>query len=331
MAARAFSNPAGPARAPSRRNRLRRQLAAGVGLAAFGLLVSGCAETELAVHAVKRIGSQIDGVTQARPTPEYKIGKPYLIGGVWYYPAENYHYAETGVASWYGTKFHGRKTANGEIYDMNGLTAAHRTLPLPSIVRVTNLRNGRAIKVRINDRGPFARGRIIDLSRRAAQLLGFRNQGTAPVRVEIMPEESRQIAALAQSRRVIQATAVPSGRVRVANLPFEGAPAGGETAPAAARGRAPFQMASLPGAVVTGAAEYPLLYVQAGAFIERARADRLRQRLSTIGRALVVEATFGAQRFYRVRIGPLGSVAEGDRVLDRVIGAGFPEARLVVD
>jgi len=125
----------------------------------------------------------------------YKIGEPYQINGVWYYPAEDYNYVETGIASFYGgetrgTNFHGRQTANGELYDMNGLTAAHRTLPLPSLVRVTNLENGRAIELRVNDRGPFARGRILDVSRRAAQLLGFEQQGTARVQVEILAQES---------------------------------------------------------------------------------------------------------------------------------------------
>jgi rare lipoprotein A len=125
----------------------------------------------------------------------YKVGKPYNIKGVWYYPHVDYDYVEEGVASWYGPGFHGRSTANGETYDMNDLTAAHRTLPMPSVVRVTNLENGRSMKLKVNDRGPFARDRIIDVSRRASQLLGFHIQGTTPVRVEIVEDESRMLAA----------------------------------------------------------------------------------------------------------------------------------------
>ncbi|HEX9446391.1 MAG TPA: septal ring lytic transglycosylase RlpA family protein, partial [Dongiaceae bacterium] len=106
-----------------------------------------------------------------RPQP-YKIGKPYQVDGVWYYPKTDMDYDETGIASWYGPGFHGQYTANGEVYDQNGLTAAHKTLPLPSMVRVTNLDNGRSIVVRVNDRGPFVNGRIVDLTRRDAQLLG---------------------------------------------------------------------------------------------------------------------------------------------------------------
>ena len=125
----------------------------------------------------------------------YKVGKPYQIKGKWYYPEVDYSYVEDGIASWYGPGFHGKQTANGETYDMNDLTAAHRTLPMPCVVRVTNLENGRSLKLRVNDRGPFARERIIDVSRRASQLLGFHLQGTTPVRVEVVEDESRMMAA----------------------------------------------------------------------------------------------------------------------------------------
>src|SRR4051812_41660007 len=163
-------------------------------LVAGGLLVAGCAETKLAVTAAKSIAADRPS-QQTAGRGVYKIGDPYQINGIWYYPAEDYRYDETGIASWYGPDFHGKYTANGETYDMNDLTAAHHTLPLPSLVRVTNLDNGRQITVRVNDRGPFARGRILDLSRRSAQLLGFEQTGTAKVRVQILAEESRQIAA----------------------------------------------------------------------------------------------------------------------------------------
>src|SRR5216684_7636039 len=128
----------------------------------------------------------------------YKVGNPYQIDGAWYYPAEDWNYDETGIASWYGEAFHGKDTANGESFDLNAITAAHRTLPMPTIVQVTNLENGRSLQVRVNDRGPYARGRIIDLSRRSAQLLGFEGQGTAKVRVKILVPESIQAASLAR-------------------------------------------------------------------------------------------------------------------------------------
>ncbi len=113
----------------------------------------------------------------------FKVGRPYRIAGKLYTPREQPRYNKTGKASWYGTDFHGRKTSNGEIYDMNALTAAHPTLPLPSYAYVTNLRNNRTVLVRINDRGPYAHGRIIDLSRAVGRALGFAQQGITDVRV----------------------------------------------------------------------------------------------------------------------------------------------------
>jgi rare lipoprotein A len=112
------------------------------------------------------------------------VGKPYAVAGRTYIPRDNPRYSKTGLASWYGSAFHGRLTANGEVYDVNGLTAAHPTLPLPTYVRVTNLENGRSLVVRVNDRGPFARNRLIDVSSRAADMLGFKRKGTAKVQVD---------------------------------------------------------------------------------------------------------------------------------------------------
>lgn len=153
------------------------------------LLLVGCSSTS------KNSDALSDGSLPATAGRGYKVGKPYSIKGVWYYPRVDYDYVEEGVASWYGPGFDGKSTANGETYDMNDLTAAHRTLPMPCVVQVTNLENGRSLKLKVNDRGPFARDRIIDVSRRASQLLGFHIQGTTRVRVEIVENESRMLAA----------------------------------------------------------------------------------------------------------------------------------------
>lgn len=135
---------------------------------------------------------------EARPSPQapslpdstggyYKTGKPYRVGSQVYYPLSSAAgYDATGIASWYGKDFHGQKTANGERYDMHALSAAHPTLPLPTMVRVTNLENGRQIIVRVNDRGPFVKNRLIDLSYTAARLLGFADKGTCRVRVRAL-------------------------------------------------------------------------------------------------------------------------------------------------
>lgn len=127
-------------------------------------------------------------VTYAKNTPKgggrYQVGKPYKVAGKWYTPKDDPNYDETGAASWYGPNFHGRQTANGEIFDQFAISAAHPTLPLPSYVRVTNLENNKSIMVRVNDRGPFVSGREIDLSKRAAELLDYTQKGTARVRVK---------------------------------------------------------------------------------------------------------------------------------------------------
>src|SRR5229473_731820 len=152
----------------------------------IGFLVAGCASS----------GPQSGDNHHRR----FRVGQPnytvaaYQVNGVWYYPRADYNYDETGTASWYGPGFDGHATSDGEIYDMNQLSAAHKTLPLPSVVQVTNLQNGRALQLRVNDRGPFVDGRLIDLSRRAAQLLGFEGVGMAPVRVRILKDESIQVA-----------------------------------------------------------------------------------------------------------------------------------------
>src|SRR5262245_58726111 len=125
---------------------------------------------------------------EGEPVPkgggDYKVGQPYLANGRAFYPSEDSHYRAEGIASWYGSDFHGRETANGEVYDMHAISAAHTTLPIPSYARVTNLDNGRSIIVRVNDRGPYVGNRVIDLSIGAAEALDFYSKGLARVRVE---------------------------------------------------------------------------------------------------------------------------------------------------
>lgn len=359
-----------------------------LGVVAAAALLGACAEAQLASHAVKVAdpAPQQQKTDAAAKPGNYKIGKPYQIEGVWYYPAEDYSYAETGIASWYGSDFHGKYTANGELYDMNDLTAAHRTLPMPSLVRVTNLDNGRSIVIRVNDRGPFARGRIIDVSRRSAQLLGFENVGTAKVRVEIMADESRQIAALA--RRTPgpddeKPTAAPVGQVAVQTLaPPPGTTAAPpaqqqaarptysttpQTSASAARSGRPvanpppptvaaqdparpnatqaqIAAATTPATAVDASAapaatgqvivvpvQATNIYVQAGAFSNPQNAQRLGNTLSSIAPAQLSYVLVGTQAMYRVRLGPAASVADADKMLERVVAAGYPEARIVVD
>jgi len=290
----------------------------------------------------------------------YKVGNPYQIAGVWYRPTEDPSYDETGIASWYGEDFHGKYTANGEVYDLNALTAAHRTLPMPTIVQVTNLDNGRTMVLRVNDRGPFARGRIIDVSRRAAQLLGFENQGTAKVRVRIMVPETIQAVALARRngtdqklaaadapraapREAVVAEALqPGAATRVAALGSAAAePAASAQAapvqavpvaatPAAAQA-APLAPPPLPETVTVVPVQATHIYIQAGAYARADNALRVKSRLEALGPVNIYGTRVSGLDVYRVRLGPIDNVAEADTMLGRVVDTGLTEARIVVD
>ncbi len=297
--------------------------------------LAACAETEFLVHTAKTVGSD----QEPAPVGDYKVGKPYQINGKWYYPAEDYDYVETGIASWYGPKFHGKSTANGEIFDQNLITAAHRTLPLPSAVRVTNLENGRTIQLRVNDRGPFARGRIIDLSRRSAQLLGFEKNGTAKVRVEILPDESRRLklAALNGKGGAVdqpQVASSPREVVVATPLPNSGRPVQQAANTATADTALPRGDAAIP--VLSEKVELlPVsptgIFVQTGAFSKFENALRMRDRVYALGPTQISRFRVAGAELYRVRIGPLESVAVADATLSRLSGAGVEDARLVVE
>ncbi|BBK37267.1 hypothetical protein STAQ_23450 [Allostella sp. ATCC 35155] len=347
----------------------------GIAAAALLSLLAACAGTGPATTG----GPATAG--KGSPRGVYKVGNPYQIGGVWYYPKEDYEYRETGIASWYGSDFHGKATANGEVYDMNELTAAHRTLPLPSVVRVTNLDNGRSMTLRVNDRGPFARGRIIDVSRRGAQLLGFERQGTAKVRVEIMATESEQLAqiyrgspnlaqALARtpslpdpSAPMTVVAAVPSPppppapvapgadgtmlgtpilspppAATVEQVPLPPPPGANGMRPAPATAPAPIPVAAAaavdapqPEVVTVEPVRRTQIYVQAGAFSQRANADRVRRTITGAGPVRVTTIEVSGAPVHRVRVGPLRSVEDADQTLTRVASAGYPDARIVVE
>lgn len=279
----------------------------------------------------------------AVPHTAYKIGTPYQINGTWYYPAEDWAYDETGIASWYGEDFQGRYTANGEVFDLNRATAAHRTLPMPTIVQVTNLDNGRSIQVRVNDRGPYARGRILDLSRRSAQLLGFEGKGTAKVRVKLLVPESIQVASLAgrvgsePAIAGVAPKAAPVEKVTAEALPVPpgvAAFANRSPLPAAAPLVQPRQVLAeappLSEQVTTLPVKPTQIYVQAGAFASMDRAWRLKSQLDKLGPVTIADAKVSGLVLYRVRVGPVPTVEQADALLDKVATAS-PEARIVVN
>ena len=309
-------------------------------LSAVVLLVTGCAETQLAIHNVKKI-TRIPGSEDAKKINkpnavtlgEYKVVDPYEIGGVWYYPRANPNYDEVGIASWYGSKFHGKTTANGAVYDMNALTAAHKTLPMPSKVRVTNLTNGRSLIVVINDRGPFVNGRIIDLSRRASQLLGFEKNGLAMVRIQSVSENgvlfvAKRLDTSAEEQKLVQA--VPAIQVAVSELTV---PDGAIVSPP--REVKPLATNTNTEAITkenetlsVGASDF---FVQVGAFLQEGNASTLSGRLSRFGPVRVIPAELEGRTYYRVRLGPVFNVDEADALLQRLINSGYGEAHLVFE
>lgn len=312
----------------------------------MALFLSACAESEFVANSVKSLRSpHSDAGT-------YKVGRPYQIEGTTYVPVVDYQYVETGIASWYGPQFHGNDTANGETFNMNAISAAHRTLPLPSMVRVTNLENGRALNVRVNDRGPFSRGRIIDMSRRAAQLLGFEQQGTAKVRVEIMARESIALANGMDAINGIQVASAdappkPDAAPRMVVTSQELAPPPGTRATPAPSYRhrvAPVTQATPPVTRTTppleqvdghvqqvAVASNTDMFVQAGAFSQFVNAHRMEALLKGVAPVSISQVDGGAGKVFRVRVGPARSVPEADALLARVVARGVSEAHIVVD
>lgn len=185
--------------------------------------LSGCGTSSSNPSSESRTGVSSSPYTKGNYPGILKIGNPYDIAGRTYFPSYQPDYVEEGVASWYGPGFHGRATANGERFDQDALTAAHRTLPLPSMVRVTNLENGRTATLKVNDRGPFAKDRIIDLSKRAAMDLGVIANGTARVRVEYLGEETRDLIASLMRNNQIKADDATLTMLAMNDLKHDGA------------------------------------------------------------------------------------------------------------
>ncbi len=287
----------------------------------------------------------------------YKVGNPYRIDGVLYTPKEEFNHVETGVASWYGPGFHGKSTANGERYDQADRTAAHRTLQMPSIVRVTNLSNGLSTVVRINDRGPYSSNRVIDLSRTAAQELDVVRNGTARVRIEQLQAESlavkevaisgggptEQHEALAQLSSGKRAPSQPQP-VMVAAQPAPAPPPAPVQAewPTTPRNSVPAQeQAPSPSGkggptIASLASAQPApsgggFYVQTGSFSTAENAERQRGAVRSYGSSEISQASASGREVYRVRLGPYTTSDAAGIVADRLKRSGYGDARVISD
>ncbi|MEM6914192.1 MAG: septal ring lytic transglycosylase RlpA family protein [Pseudomonadota bacterium] len=269
------------------------------------------------------------GKRAAVPSPHVKVGEPYQIGGRWYYPAVDKDYDRVGLASWYGPNFHGKLTANGEIFDQNRLTAAHPTLPLPSIVEVTNQRTGKKIRVRVNDRGPFAHDRILDLSMASARKLDTLDQGVAPVRVRYVGDArlSDAITRVGQRERGQSLASKPPSRRSPA--PQQVAQTGAASAPEPqmifASTGAPIASTSMATRTDRGSK----LYVQVGAFASSVNANAAASRFS-VGTPVSVERGVSAGRTLTfVRLGPYSDTMSAQNGLQTAIETGFVDALIV--
>jgi len=255
-----------------------------------------------------------------RYEPRSRNGNPpfYDVMGKRYFVlSSSVGYVERGVASWYGPGFHKVRTSTGEPYDMYAMTAAHKTLPLPAYVRVTNLQNGRSIVVRVNDRGPFVGNRIIDLSYTAASKLDMLRNGTAMVEVRSLEPNAAPVAA--------PLTATPLTAATEAPLP---APA-----PAPADAPPPEGTSDLSGGVTSTVPIPRALFIQAGAFSDPKNAERLMDKLRRggYGKVFVRDNEIAGRKMYRVRIGPVPDVAEFDRVVAALERVGINDAHLALD
>ena len=273
-------------------------------------LLFGCSETTFLINSAKRIGSWGD-------EPIYKVGNPYKINGKWYYPAVDYQYDEVGIASWYGPGFHGKTTANGEVFDQNKISAAHRTLPMPSVVKVTNLENGLVLeKVRINDRGPFARNRIIDLSKKAAEELGFIKNGVAKVRVEILEDESRKYVSTDQKNNYVAEAA------EVTEISKKNLLSSPERKEKVVEKKTEENQET---SILTNKE----LLIQVGAFTDHRNAKTLSEKLSDF-KAYINRVFINNKYLYRVRIGPINNLDLANDMKRKLFELGYTSSHLVI-
>jgi len=268
----------------------------------------------------------------AETPARYLVGEPYRMGGVWSYPREDFALVETGLATRHPGPGTFARTANGEAW--SGAVAAHRTLQLPAVVSVTNLENGRAMLLRVNERGPVSPGRVIGLSDRAADLLGVPAGGAAQVRVAVDGERNRLLAEGAPGRPVLAIATAPRVAVAAESLaPPPGARGAVAVAPravqpTAAPDAAAVPTVTIPDTVTSGPAMPGRLWIEAGTFSGADAAGRLAARLP--GARVETSGPRRAQQV-RVRLGPFASVAAADSALERTLAAGVSGARIVVD
>jgi rare lipoprotein A len=313
---------------------MRKLLSVSCILLAMSVTISGCS-TQRSASRDPFAGTGSPYYKGKGPVPmgggRYHVGNPYQVADHWFTPKEQPNYDKTGPASWYGEAFNRRMTSNGEWFDMDRLTAAHPTLPLPSYAKVTNVNNGATIIVRINDRGPFVGPRIIDLSKQSASLLGFKRQGTAKVRVQYIgpaPLNDNGTHLMAMNQELENGTplrqmiAAASGKRRSDTIQVaQGEPVQQEIYESEPE-QAIAQIEQSPPSAVN-------YFVQAGTFADPDNAERLRQEFVNIGPVQVAELMGNDGPVYRMRVGPFDNLNDAQIALNQVHGYGLPDAHLL--
>ena len=260
--------------------------------------------------------------------PKYsglKIGKPYQINGRWYKPKYEKNYDEVGLASWYGPGFHGGQTASGERYDQDGLTAAHKTLPFPAIVRVTNLENGKSAIIKVNDRGPFVGDRLIDLSKGSAKELGIYGRGLAKVRIQFLDDKTREYVESHGGTYQFAAPKKARENVEIAEeKEKKSAPAEDVFAVADNQDISPFHAPTPPPPPHINHETESSLFLQTGVFSIKENADKLMQRLVNIGETKII----ASNNKYRVIMGPYNSQYDVDVALGKLASLGINDAKI---
>lgn len=257
----------------------------------------------------------------------YKIGNPYLIDGVSYFPHEDYNYSEIGMASWYGPNFNGKSTSNGEILDADKITAAHRTLPMPSLVRVTNLENGVSLNVKINDRGPYARDRIIDLSSKTAEILGIKQKGSARVKVEILPEQSKILKELAINSQNTNIYPADISRTNVSQSELLKRPI--EEKESFTNMPTPIVDEKPVEEKVAEKEAYGDFFVQIAAYSTYDKAEEMKRKIQSIAPVKIFKAVVNGNTLYKVRLGEFNTETKANAAKNQVESMGISGSRII--
>ena len=294
--------------------------------------LASCTTIEVAANLGKKIiPKDVKKGSKSISNPIYKIGNPYKIQNKTYYPKKNLYYNEKGIASWYGPKFHGKLTANGEIFDQYQMTAAHKTLPMPSVVQVINLENGLSAIVRINDRGPFVNDRIIDLSTESAKKLKLLNRGTGPVRVILLRSESIYLEKLAKAGKFPEIN-----EIKKFSTPPIKKPVGVDVKITNIKGKDVSYNPKLDSIkkkikVLKINDKKFNLWVQIASFSNKKSAIILKNKFNYIKNIKTYKALVNGKNYYRVRIGPYKRVEDANKDFDHLILKGMEGTKIIIE